>query len=114
MRVKEAITQLEIIATNMVGRLAETHDEREVKIISKQIDALDMGIDALKTQINFVRCGECIHKIQALSTEKGAIGCELIRGTFYEDFFCKEGERKADYTVFTVNPPQRNRNTIKR
>lgn len=48
MGVKDALTQLEIIATNMVGRLAETHDEREAKIISKQIEALDMGIDALK------------------------------------------------------------------
>lgn len=48
MGVKEAITQLEIIATNMVGRLAETHDEREAKIISKQIEAIDMGINALK------------------------------------------------------------------
>ena len=46
--VKEAITQLEIIATNMVGRLAETHDEKEAKIISKQIEAIDMGINALK------------------------------------------------------------------
>lgn len=41
-----------------------------------------------------VTCKECIHKTQALSTEKGATGCELIRGTFYEDFFCKEGERR--------------------
>lgn len=48
MGVKEAITQLEIIATNMVGRLAESKDERERKILSKQIEALDMGIDALK------------------------------------------------------------------
>ena len=47
MEVKEAITQLEIIATNMVGRLAESKDERERKVISKQIEALDMGIDAL-------------------------------------------------------------------
>lgn len=48
MEVKDALTQLEIIATNMVGRLAETHDEREAKIISKQIEAIDMGIEALK------------------------------------------------------------------
>lgn len=48
MGVKEAITQLEIIATNMVGRLAESKDERERKVISKQIEALDMGINALK------------------------------------------------------------------
>lgn len=53
----------------------------------------------LKRQISWeplVRCGECKHKIQALSTEKGATGCELISGTFYEDFFCKEGERGAN------------------
>ena len=56
--------------------------------------------------IDIVTCKECIHKMQALSTEKGATGCELISGTFYEDFFCKEGKRKADYTVFTVNPPK--------
>lgn len=48
MEVKDALIQLEIIATNMVGRLAETHDEREAKIISKQIEAIDMGINALK------------------------------------------------------------------
>lgn len=63
-----------------------------------------LGIKA--TNLDLVRCKECIHKTQALSTEKGATGCELISGTFYEDFFCKEGKRKADYTVFTVNPPK--------
>lgn len=46
--------------------------------------------------IDIVTCKECIHKIQALSTGKGATGCELISGTFYEDFFCKCGERRAD------------------
>lgn len=46
--------------------------------------------------IEIVKCKDCKHKIQALSTEQGATGCELIRGTFYEDFFCKEGERRAD------------------
>ena len=46
--------------------------------------------------IDLVRCGECMHKIQALSTEQGATSCELIRGTFYEDFFCKCGDRRAD------------------
>lgn len=48
--VKEAITQLEIIATNMVGRLCEisNEDERQIAILNKQIEALDMGIDALK------------------------------------------------------------------
>lgn len=50
MEVKEAITQLEIIATNMVGRLCEipNEDERQIELLNKQIEALDMGIDALK------------------------------------------------------------------
>lgn len=50
MGVKEAITQLEIIATNMVGRLCEipNEDERQIAILNKQIEALDMGINALK------------------------------------------------------------------
>lgn len=46
--------------------------------------------------IDIVTCKECIHKIQALSTGKGATGCELISGTFYEDFFCKCGERRSE------------------
>lgn len=50
-----------------------------------------LGIKA--TNLDLVRCKECKHKMQALSTEKSAIGCELISGTFYEDFFCKCGER---------------------
>lgn len=53
-------------------------------------------IEEVPTIIDLVRCGECEHKIQALSTEKGATGCELISGTFYEDFFCKVGERRTD------------------
>ena len=72
----------------------------DVKVAVIRQNILDMPT------IDLVRCGECIHKIQALSTEKGATGCELISGTFYEDFFCKEGKRKADYTVFTINPPK--------
>ena len=61
MGVKEAITQLEIIATNMIGRLCviPNEDERQIALLNKQIEALDMGIDALKTQIDLVRCGEC-------------------------------------------------------
>lgn len=41
-----------------------------------------------------VRCKDCIHRTVALSTMEGATGCELIRGTFYEYFFCASGERK--------------------
>ena len=61
-------------------------------------EALSDMIKAVKElpRIDIVMCGECIHKIQALSTEKGATGCEIISGVFYEDFFCKCGERRAD------------------
>ena len=61
-------------------------------------EALSDMIKAVKElpRIDIVRCGECKQKMQALSTEKGATGCELIRGTFYEDFFCKEGERRIE------------------
>lgn len=52
------------------------------------------GVPSAQPEI--VRCKDCKHKIQALSTEQGATSCELIRGTFYEDFFCKCGERRAD------------------
>lgn len=50
MGVKEAITQLEIIATNMVGRLCEIPKEveRQIAILNKQIEALDMAIISLK------------------------------------------------------------------
>lgn len=52
MGVKEAITQLEIIATNMVGRLCEipNEDERQIELLNKQIEALDMAIESLKAK----------------------------------------------------------------
>lgn len=59
-------------------------------------DIHDNILVAKVTDLDLVRCGECKHKIQALSTEKGATGCELISGTFYEDFFCKAGERRSE------------------
>lgn len=60
------------------------------------INEYDIGDMSKVTDLDLVRCGECKHKIQALSTEQDATGCELISGTFYEDFFCKEGERRAE------------------
>lgn len=54
MGTKEAIKQLEIIATNMIGRLCviPNEDERQIALLNKQIEALDMGIYAL------IRLGE--------------------------------------------------------
>lgn len=48
MGVKEAITILHIIQSNLMVKLVQTFDEREIKVINGQIEALDMGIDALK------------------------------------------------------------------
>ena len=62
----------------------------DVKVAVIRQNILDMPT------IDIVRCGECEHKIQALSTEQGATGCELISGTFCEDFFCKAGERRTE------------------
>lgn len=48
MNKKEAVTQLEIMATNATGRLGEAKSEEEKALLNKQIEALNMGIDALK------------------------------------------------------------------
>ena len=45
---KEAIVQLEIMATNLTGAICETNVENIKKRILSQIEALDMAIDALK------------------------------------------------------------------
>lgn len=96
MGVKDALTQLEIIATNMVGRLAESKDERERKVISKQIEAIDMGKDALKTEIDLVRCKDCKH----YDTESRTFPCctDIFGAVRYmeADGFCSKGERRAD------------------
>lgn len=52
MNKKEALTQLEIMATNATGRLGEIPDENSRQIergmLKKHIEALDMAMDALK------------------------------------------------------------------
>ena len=48
MNKKEALTQLEIMATNATGRLGEAKSEEEKALLSKEIEALNMGIDAIK------------------------------------------------------------------
>ena len=47
MNKKDAIEQLEMIATNMTGELAKRKDDY-ADVIVKRIDAIDMGIAALK------------------------------------------------------------------
>lgn len=93
MGIKEAITQLEIIATNIVGRLCELPNgvDSLIVILSKKIEALDMGIDALKTQIDIARCGECKYR------EKNRY-C-VIWGQPYlcnDEAFCSYGKRRED------------------
>lgn len=48
MNKKEAVTQLEIMATNATGKLGEAKSEEERALLSKEIEALDMAMDALK------------------------------------------------------------------
>lgn len=48
MNKKEALTQLEIMATNATGRLCEAKSEEERALLNKHIEALNMAIDALK------------------------------------------------------------------
>ena len=47
MNKKEALTQLEIMATNATGRLGEAKSEEERALLNKQIEALNMGINAI-------------------------------------------------------------------
>ena len=47
MNTKDAIEQLEMIATNMTGELAGCKEDY-ADVIAKRIDAIDMGIAALK------------------------------------------------------------------
>lgn len=49
---KEAVTQLEIMATNATGRLGEAKSEEERALLSKEIEALNMGITAIKRSKN--------------------------------------------------------------
>lgn len=57
MEQKEALTQLNIMATNMVGAMEEmSHvDEKKADVIEKQYEALDMAITALKKRPAYLR-----------------------------------------------------------
>ena len=41
-----------------------------------------------------VRCGECIHHIDAPKTDY--VWCERVDGLLPRDWFCKDGERKGE------------------
>ena len=48
MNKKEALTQLEIMATNATGRLGSAKSEEEKALLNKHIEALNIGIDAIR------------------------------------------------------------------
>lgn len=48
MGIKKAITILHIVQSNLMVKLVQTFDEREIGAISGQIKALDMAIISLK------------------------------------------------------------------
>ena len=48
MEIKKAITILHIVQSNLMVKLVQTFDEREIGAISGQIKALDMAIISLK------------------------------------------------------------------
>ena len=50
MDAKDAIEQLEMMATNMIGELAK-HKGEYADVIAKRIDAIDMGIEALQKEV---------------------------------------------------------------
>lgn len=50
MDAKDAIEQLEMMATNMTGELAK-YEGKYADVIAKQIDAIDMGIAALRKEV---------------------------------------------------------------
>lgn len=45
---KEAIIQLEIMATNLTGQYASEVSDKRAEFFKKKIDALDTAIEALK------------------------------------------------------------------
>ena len=50
MNKKDAIEQLDMMATNMIGELAK-YEGKYADVIVKQIDAIDMGIAALRKEV---------------------------------------------------------------
>lgn len=68
---KEAIIQLEIIATNLTGQYASEVSDKRAEFFKRKIDALDMAIEALKgnalcgaTGLPCIKCnpGPCDHR----------------------------------------------------
>lgn len=81
MNKKEAVTQLEIMATNATGRLCEAKSEEERALLNKHIEALNMGIKAIKKTKSLVDSAEELLK-------------ELEK---LKDTSCRDCERFGDY-----------------
>lgn len=47
-KTEDVITQLTIMAVNMTGELALSHDEKNVKMLTKQIEALEKVIKVIR------------------------------------------------------------------
>ena len=109
MNKKEALTQLEIMATNATGRLGSAKSEEERALLNKQIEALNMAIDALKDykpktgrwipydrydelapeRLRKYKCSVCGEKQRSVLTGGrliGGYGAEAIGSTYKNDF----------------------------
>lgn len=85
MNKKEAVTQLEIMATNATGRLCEAKSEEEKALLNKQIEALNMGIDAIRWRNSLIL-------ISSGTVEEPIKELERLKYTS-----CRDCERFGDY-----------------
>ena len=108
MNKKEALTQLEIMATNATGRLGEAKSEEEKALLSKEIEALDMGINAinwrnLDNETLILPSGELLVDTKHANEAKSVrlMDREGFTRTFKER---KTGEWRIDYDFFHSDP----------
>ena len=87
---KEALTQLEIMATNATGRLGSAKSEEEKALLSKEIEALDMAMDALKDYKP--KTGHWIEDAKTYYEEliKKGLGVDEYTPYFTDDIACSE------------------------
>ena len=98
---EEAHTLLEIMAINLTGAIANSEDSvtEQTKLMAKQIEAIDMAIEALKNKP--IRCEDCRHRNtwdnprldpQYYRCRKGVKFRDY--GYVREDDYCPLGERR--------------------